>query len=175
MPFDPRSNFQNAANPQMPGPVSKLGYGSGRTGNSPLPGSQTIIPGYSQVYYYQPSLFGYYPKYRRNFQFLPPRETPESGGNGRDLVSTIEPHDFTPAQRQFSHMRRAANWQVQEYPPDFRNLLEALKVERFRTESRTVAARPLLSTDFFLGYQVNPATAQSLGYGGVSMGVLGSV
>jgi hypothetical protein len=172
MPFDSRSQYQSASNPQLVGPVSKLGYGSGFTGNSPLPGSQTIIPGYAQVYNYFPVFFGYYPRYRRNFQLLPKPRTTAS--DGLELVGTYRAHPFTPGTRQFSHMRRAPYWQIQEYPPDFRNLLEALKLERYRTESRTVTARPLLTQNYFLGYVTNPATASRLGYSGNAMGVLGS-
>lgn len=174
MTFDARSNYQSASNPQVPGPVSKLGYGTGRTGCKALPGTAAMIPGYAQVYEYFPNFFGYYPRYRRNFTLLPPRKG-VAANDGLELVGTYRPHDFTPAQLFFSHMRRAPYWQIQEYPPNFRNLLEALKVERFRTESRTVMARPLTTQNYFMGYMTNPSTAARLGTSSSAFGSLGSV
>lgn len=171
MTFDARSQYQSSANPQVPGPVSKLGYGTGRTGSR---GASVMIPGYAQVYEYFPTFFGYYPRYRRNFQLLPPKITP-AANDGVELVGTYRPHDFTPGQRFFSHMRRAPYWQIQEYPPNFRNLLEALKVERFRTESRTIMARPLSTQNYFMGYMTNPTTAARLGTSSSGFGSLGSV
>jgi hypothetical protein len=174
MTFDSRSRYQSASNPQVPGPVSKLGYGTGRTGIKGEPGSQVVVPGYAQVYEYFPSFFGHYPRYRRNFTILPPKITP-AANDGLELVGTYRAHDFIMGQRFFSHMRRAPYWQIQEYPPNFRNLLEALKVERFRTESRTVMARPLSTQNYFLGYVTNPDTARRLGTSSSAFGSLGSV
>lgn len=174
MPFDPRSNYQTASNPQVPGPVSKLGYGTGRTSGKASPGTQTVLPGYASVYAYFPTLFGYYPRYRRNFTVLPPKSI-GTGDDGVELVGTYRAHDFVIGQRFFSHMRRAPYWQIQEYPPTFRSLLEALKVERFRTESRTVMARPLMTQNYFMGYITNPSTAERIGVSGAGLGSLGSV
>ena len=173
MPFDQRSNYQSASNPQVVGPVAKLGYGSGRTGGKASIGHDAMLPGYASVYDYYPSFFGNYPRYRRNFHLLPPKSIPV-GSDGIELVGTYRAHDSTVGQRFFSHMRRAPYWQIQEYPPNFRNLLEALKVERFRTESRTVMSRPLLAQNYFMGYVSNPATIERLGLGSNAMGSLGS-
>jgi hypothetical protein len=174
MTFDSRSNYQSSSNPQVPGPVSKLGYGTGRTGQRGIPGTAAMIPGYAQVYSYFPSFFGNYPRYRRNFQLDIPKHH-EAASDGLEVVGTYRAHEFLVGQRFFSHMRRAAYWQIQEYPPNFRNLLEALKVERFRTESRTVMARPLTTQNYFMGYMTNPSTAARLGTSSSAFGSLGSV
>ena len=158
----------------IPGPVSKLGYGTGRTGRTAPPGNQVNIPGYASVYEYFPNFFGYYPRYRRNFQLEIPKHG-QAANDGIEVVGTYRAHDFTIGQLFFSHMRRAPYWQVQEYPPNFRSLLEALKVERFRTESRTIMARPLTTQNYFLGYVTNPTTAKRLGVSNAGLGSLGSV
>jgi len=173
MTFDPRSNYQTSSNPQVFGPVSKLGYGTGRTGKSSPKGLQALLPGYASVYEYFPSLFGYYPKFRRNYNLDVPKSI-NTGNDGIELVGTYRAHDFVIGQRFFSHMRRAPYWQIQEYPPDFRNLLEALKVERFRTESRVIMAKPINTQNYFLGYVTNPTTAHRLGTSATGMGSLGS-
>jgi hypothetical protein len=94
------------------------------------------------------------------------------GVNGRDLVGTYQPHDFTPGQRDFNQWRQAANWQVQEYPPDNRQLLAWQQIQRYRVQSFTQQARPLSQNDYFLGYQVNPAIQAQIGQS--TLGNLGS-
>jgi hypothetical protein len=69
-------------------------------------------------------------------------------------------------------MRQAANWQVMEYPPDFRNLLAWQQARKYRIESYTLSPRPLDSANYFLGYQINPQVASQIGQ--TTMGYMGS-
>src|SRR6266702_7146267 len=108
------------------------------------------------------------PKFSRN---LP--KSIADGTNGREMVGTYQPHDFTPGTRQLNHLRQAAAWQVQEFPPDFRNLLSWQQVQKYRVLSMTAQARPLSSADYFLGYQINPDISAKIGQ--TTMGVMGSM
>jgi hypothetical protein len=130
-----------------------------------------MLPGYLTDNEYMPSQFTYDPVDQPNFLFQPPR-TMHSGENGRGIVGTYEPHDFTIGQRFTHQMRQAANWQVMEYPPDNRNLLVWKQAERYRIASYTLSARPLDSSNYFLGYQVDPRISQAIG--GNSIGYMGS-
>ncbi len=162
---------ETAAGP-VRGPQPRLARGSGHTGDSALPGNSAMLPGYLSDNEYFPTLNAYdsvnQPKFSRN---LP--KSIADGTNGREMVGTYQPHDFTPGTRQLNHLRQAAAWQVQEFPPDFRNLLSWQQVQKYRVLSMTAQARPLSSADYFLGYQINPDISAKIGQ--TTMGVMGSM
>lgn len=154
------------------GPQPRLAQGTGQTGANALPGNAPQLPGYLADNEYFPSTYTYQPANRQGFQIPVPR-TIGTGTNGRDLVGTYQPHDFTPAVRFFHQARQAPNWQVVSYPPNVRNLLQWQQVQRYRVNSLTMAARPLDSSQYFLGYQTNPQTAALIGQNG--LGYMGSL
>src|SRR5947209_3644559 len=153
------------------GPQPRLAQGTGHTGDTSLPGNAPQLPGYLSDNEYFPSTFSYDPIDSPTFLGHVPK-TIGMGNNGRELIGTYQPHDFTPGTRFNHHMRQAANWQVMEYPPDFRNLLAWQQVRKYRTESFTLSPRPLDSSNYFLGYQMNPQIAAAIGQG--TMGYMGS-
>jgi hypothetical protein len=153
------------------GPQPRLAKGSQATGNPSLPGNAAMLPGYLSDNQYFPVTFAYDPVNKPAFTGTIPR-TINTGTDGRSMVGTYKPHDFTPANRFNHHMRQAANWQVMEYPPDFRNLLQWQQVRKYRTQSFTLSPRPLDSSNYFLGYQINPQIAAQIGQG--TMGYMGS-
>lgn len=145
------------------GPQPRLAQGTGRTNNkSAAPGTEPQLPSYMHDYDYRPVPFSYQPPNRQSFPQQIPR-TIDVGTNGRDLVGTYQPHDFTPAVRNFSHMRSAANWQLQAFLPDFRNTLEWQQVQVYRPRSNTRSAMPLSSSQYFLGYAVTPEIGSQIG------------
>lgn len=154
------------------GPQPRLAQGTGQTGDPALPGNAPQLPGYLSDNEYQPTLFAYTPGNHQNFQIPVPR-TINVGDNGRILVGTYEPHDFTPGQRFFHQGRQAPNWQNMVYPPNIRNLLQWQQVQRYRIHSLTLAARPLDSSQYFLGYQVNPQVQSQIGQN--PLGYMGSL
>jgi hypothetical protein len=121
-----------------------------------------MLPGYLSDNQYFPVLNTYDATNKPAFMQRIPKFIPD-GENGRELVGTYQPHDFTPGERRFDHMRQAASWQVQEYPPNFRNLLQWQQVRKYRVLSLTSQARPLQSSDYFLGYQINPQISAQIG------------
>lgn len=146
------------------GPQPRLAQGSGRTAaNTSLPGNAPVLPGYLTDNEYMPNVFDYIPTLRENFLSRVPRTI----GVGTDGLAALNPtykaHDFTPADRFFSHMRRAFAWQVMSYPPDTRNLLSHKQVERYQVFSNTLSARPLPKNNYFLGYQIDQETAADIG------------
>jgi len=153
------------------GPTPHLAQGSGRTGASSLPGNAPSLPGYLSDNAYFPSLYGYDLQERDSFLQRIPR-TISVGSDGRELVGTYKAHDFTPGQRELSQMRQATNWQQMTFPPDFRNLLAYQQVMKYRVNSITLMARPLDSSNYFLGYQVDPRIQAAIG--GSNLGYMGS-
>lgn len=152
------------------GPQPRLAQGSGLTGDPASPGTAAYLPGYMSDQEYFPTTFEYDTDYRPDFQEVIPRSI-HTGENGREMVGTYEPHDFTPAVRQLSHMRQADYWQVQDFPPNVRNLLAWQQVQRYRVNSLTLSPRPLDQSQYFLGYQINPQVASAIGQSGLgSMG-----
>lgn len=154
------------------GPQPRLARGSGRTGDPALPGNSSQYPGYLSDNEYLPTLFPYDPVNQPTFQKKIPR-TIGTGDDGEVVLGTYRAHDFTPGQRFLGHTRQAANWQVMEYPPDFRNLLAYQQVARYRVMSYTLQARPLQANDYFLGYQVNPQIQAMIGQ--TNLGYMGSM
>ena len=153
------------------GPQPRLAQGSGKTGANSLPGNAPQLPGYLADNEYFPVVFEYDTTRQEDFLKNITR-TIKTGDDGRQLVGTYVPHDFTPGQRQFSHMRQSDYYQVQEYPPNVRNLLAWQQVARYRVNSLTLAARPLDQSSYFLGYQVDPQVQAQLGQ--VGLGYMGS-
>lgn len=154
------------------GPQPRLAQGSGQTGPSSLPGNASSLPGYLSDNNYEPTLFTYDSVDRQNFLQPIPKSIP-TAQDGRDIVGTYQPHKFTPATRNFNHMRSAANWQVMEYPPNYRNLIAWQQVQRYRVNSFTAQARPLAQSDYFVGYQINPNIAANIGQS--TLGTMGSM
>jgi len=153
------------------GPQPRLARGTGRTGNPALPGNAAALPGYLSDQEYFPVLDSYAPQYEPRFMVEVPRSI-HTGNNGRALVGTYQPHDFTPGQKFLGSYRRAAMWETMEYPPDNRNLLAWQQVQKYRVQSLTLQARPLAANNYFLGYQVQPQVQAQLGQS--TLGNMGS-
>lgn len=153
------------------GPQPRLAKGTGRTGDPALPGNAAQLPGYLSDYDYEPSGYSYQPKNQQRYTIPIPR-TIKVGADGREIVGTYKAHDFTPADRFFHQGRSSTNWQTMTYPPNIRNLAAWQVAQRYRVNSLTIAARPLDSSQYFLGYQVQPQVSQGLGSSG--LGYMGS-
>jgi hypothetical protein len=154
------------------GPQPRLARGTGRTGNPAAAGTAAQLPGYVSDNAYQPSPFTYQPPNNESFEKVIPR-TISVGDNGRELVGTYQPHDFAPGQRFFHQLRSAHTWQVQAFGPDFRNTIAWQQVQKYRVKSSTISAQPLSSSNYFLGYQVQPEVQAMIGQS--SLGYMGSV
>ena len=154
------------------GAQPRLAQGSGKTAaGTSLPGNAPSLPGYLSDNAYFPVLNEYDTHFAPEFAKYIPKSI-KTGDNGRILVGTYQPHDWTPGQRQLQHMRQADYWQVQDYPPNVRNLLAWQQVQKYRVQSLTLQARPLSSANYFLGYTVNPQVQSQIGQ--TTMGVMGS-
>jgi hypothetical protein len=115
----------------------------------------------------------YAPANRQSWVNFIPGTLPGIGVNGRDIVGTYNPHDFAVGIRFNHQMRSAANWQVMQFPPDFRELLQRQQVMRYQVASYTRSHAPLRQTDYFLGYTTQPAVAARIGASG--LGYMGSL
>lgn len=167
----PQWTYTNVVAGPVRGPQPRLAQGTGRTMVGGLPGNDPMLPGYLTDNEYMPSQYTYDPVDQPTFVLRVPR-TINTGNDGRELIGTYAPHDVMVGQRWNHQMRQAANWQVMEYPPDNRQLLAWKQLERYRTASMTLSARPLDSSNYFLGYQVDPRIQQAIG--GNSIGYMGS-
>jgi len=154
------------------GPQPRLARGTGRTGKPASPGTAAQLPGYVSDNAYQPSPFTYLPSLNDQFTTSIPRAI-GVGQNGRDIVGTYNPHDFTPGQRFFHHTRSSKYWQNQSFGPNFRNLTAWQQVQKYRVQSSTISAQPLSNANYFLGYQVQPEVQSQIGQS--SLGYMGSV
>jgi hypothetical protein len=154
------------------GPQPRLARGTGRTGKPAATGTGAQLPGFVSDNDYQPSPFTYQPINRSNFENLIPRSI-LIGENGRELVGTYQPHDFTPGQRWNHQMRSASNWQIMAFGPSFRNTIAWQQVQKYRVKSYTISAQPLAKNGYFLGYQVQPEIQSQIGQS--SLGYMGSV
>jgi hypothetical protein len=148
------------------GPQPRLAQGTGRTGTPAPAGQASKLPGYLSEQEYKPAGFEYAPENREAFLL---RYPPNIGVavNGRDLVGTYDPHDSTPGRLFSGHMRRAQYWQVQEFPPNVRQLLAWQQVMRYRVNNLTMSARPLNQSNYFLGYVVDPQVSSAIGATGL--------
>lgn len=154
------------------GPQPRLAKGTGRTGRPAASGTGPQLPAYLSDNDYRPSPFSYQPRVNESFLQIVPR-TINTGNNGRELVGTYQPHDFIPGQRFNHQMRRAENWQVQEYGPGFRSTQAWQQVQLYRVMSNTRSAHVLASSQYFLGYQVQPEVSSQIGQN--TLGYMGSV
>jgi hypothetical protein len=168
----PPWSYSNIQQGPVRGPNPRLSWGSGLTGDHSGPGNASSLPGYVSEAAYFPSTFSYDPVDNPNFT----RHIPRSIGQGDDGLHALNPtykaHDNTQADRFFHQNRQAASWQVYEYPPDYRQLLQYQQVQKYRTQSFTLSPRPLDSSNYFLGYQINPQIAAQIGQG--TLGYMGS-
>ncbi len=164
----PGWTYVNVVRGPARGPQPKLARGSGQTG---APGTQSALPSYVSQPDYHPSEFDYQQTLRESFVNRIPR-TIFTGDNGRELVGTYQPHDFTIGQRFNHQMRRSHAWQDMSFPPDFRAILQYQQVMKYRVNSITQSARVLDSSNYFLGYQVTPQVAAKIG--GSTLGNMGS-
>jgi hypothetical protein len=183
------------------GPQPRLARGTARTGKPSYPGTGPQLPAYVSDNDYRPSPFTYQPVRNRPFRFIGPHtvhtETEASqlestfssvpgdtyeknipqtigvGTNGRALVGTYEPHANLVGQRFNHQMRSAPSWQMQAYPPDFRNTIQWQQVMRYRPKSNTLSARPLTANNYFLGYTIQSEVQGQIGQN--TLGYMGSV
>ena len=157
--------------PQL-GPTPHLAQGSGHTNpKTSLPGNSAQLPGYLTDNEYFPTQFGYLPEHQPSFCSPIPRSI-RTGDDGVELMGTYRVHDFTPADRFFNQARQAATWQVQQFPPNYRNLLAWQQVQRYRVSTLTQAPRVLDPSNYFLGYQVSSAVIGDIGQN--TLGSMGS-
>jgi hypothetical protein len=161
----PKWTYVNILKSPVFGPDPRLAKGTGRTGDPALPGNSPQLPGYLSDTAYFPSLDDYAPVHEENNALKVPKSI-GTGDDGRQLVGTYVPHDFTPAQRFFQQNRSAYNWQVQSFPPNTRNLLYYQQVQKYNLASVVQQARPLGPNNYFLGYQVDPAIQAAIGQTG---------
>lgn len=165
-------SYVNVQRGPVIGPQPRLALGSGRTGDPALPGNASSLPGYLSDNEYLPSMFDYQPSPRDSFMMRLPRSI-NVGSDGRELVSTVKPHDFVGADRFNHQMRRTADWQQLAFPPTYRNLLAYQQARRYVLQSYTLMARPLSQSNYFLGYTIDPQVAGQIG--GSGLGTLGSM
>jgi hypothetical protein len=165
-------SYVNVVRGPVMGPQPRLAAGTGKTASgTSLPGNAPMLPGYLTDNEYFPVLYEYDIDFQPSFELAIPK-TINTGIDGFTLVGTYRAHDFTPGQRQLQHMRQGASWQEMAYPPNVRNLLAWQQVQRYRVNSLTMQARPLATSNYFLGYQVTPQVQASIGQ--TTLGVMGS-
>ncbi|HET7639371.1 MAG TPA: hypothetical protein VFK47_11595 [Ktedonobacteraceae bacterium] len=148
------------------GPSARLSVGSGQTGVAAQPGFQSELPGYvSEQITVGGNLAGYQPGTQENYTLHIPLEIPYAD-NGRDLVGTYQPHDTVVAHRFFNQNRSAANWQEQQFPLNFRDLLMYQLVLKYQIQSFINESAPLDPQDYFLGYVTTTPIASEIGGSG---------
>lgn len=157
------------------GPTPHLARGVGISGaiaNSNANGGASLPAYVDSQHGYQPAPMDYSPPTNEGWMRRIPK-TSNLGVNGRDMVSTYEPHDFTVAEYEPRQWRSSALWEVLSYPSTWRNLLGPQLVQKYQLQQYVTQARPLAQNDYFLGYQINPALSQQLGSGGAGVRPLG--
>lgn len=157
------------------GPQPRLAKGTGRTGQPSFPGTQATLGGYVSDNAYYPTTFTYDPienpiRTKRIAATIP---LPGTDDGLHALNPTYRAHDFSTGNRFNHQMRSAYNWQVMEFPPDFRNLLAFQLVRKYLLDTVTIQARPLAQSNYFLGYNVQLQDADKLGLMGGGMGSMG--
>lgn len=162
--------------PPQAGPLPKMSVGSGQTGGTANRSTAGFVPAghIAVVEDYQPVGLDNEP-----FQvdtFTRPNMPPKTigvGTNGRELVGTYEPHDFTPAQRFIQQWRAAHMWMSPVYGPSWRNLLVWQQVAKYNLYNALAQSRPVSQSDYFAGY-ITPDNVNLQGSGmGASGGTLG--
>lgn len=169
--FGKNWNYVQVVRGPVAGPQPRLAQGSGRTG-SPTGGTGANLPGYVSDNDYRPNPFSYNPPLRESFVNRLPRSIGE-GIDGNALVGTYRAHEFAIGDRWNYQMRSASAWQLQEYPPSYRDLIQWQQAMKYRVGSTTRSARPLPKANYFLGYQVNPDMAAKFGQN--ALGYMGSI
>ncbi len=164
--------YTNLVRGPVRGPQPRLAQGTGRTSSPALPGNASQLPGYLSDNAYFPTLNTYQPRLNPSYYMKLARSI-QVGEDGREMVGTYQPHDFTPADRFHGEMRSAPNWQVMTFPPSIRNLLAYQQAVKYQLQSYTLSARPLASQNYFLGYQIDPQVQSDIGNS--SLGYMGSV
>ena len=158
--------YQSVVSAPRMGPPARLAYGSGQTGASD-DRRTGIQPSYVSDYEYHPAPFDYEPGNSPQWLQRIPMAGPFPAFNGRDIVGTYQPHDFAVAQYMYTHSRRADNWQVMSFPPDWRNLIGAQQVSKYQPANLVASARPLQQNDYFLGYQMSMLDGVQFGASGM--------
>lgn len=154
------------------GPQPRLARGKpGRTHG--FPGTQARLPAYVADYEYFPTVMTYDPVNNpvRMKKIAPTLPLPGSDDGLHALNPTWRAHDFAIGNRFNHQMRSAYNWEVMEFPVNFRNLLQYQYVRKYLLNSTTLQARPLPRSSYFLGYQVTPEV--QAGLGGSTLGTMG--
>lgn len=170
----PGIDYTGRVSTSQAGPIPRMSVGSGRTGVASDRSTGFVPTGNAGQQDYQPQGLEYSPLAVDAFSRpnMPPR-TVNLGNNGRELVGTYEPHDFTPVQRFFHNWRAASNWQSIAYGPNWRNLLIWQQVQKYNLFNAVAQSRPLSQTDYFLGYVTPAGTNVSSPGMGASGGTLG--
>lgn len=170
------SVYQATVNTSQAGPILRGSVGSGNTGSGEANRSTGFIPGGSLDVQrdYQPQGLENHPLGSDTFTL--PNTPPKAlnlGTNGRELVGTYQPHDFTPLQRFINMWRSSYNWQVTGFGPNWRNLLIAQQVQKYNLYTTLAQSRPLSQQDYFVGYVTSPGVAGAAGAAGGYGGSLG--
>lgn len=153
------------------GPYPRLAPGTGRTAPTGTTEYTSLSPGYLTAPDYEIIPLAYNPPLNENRLKRIPRAI-DNGYDARELTGTWRAHDFTPAERFFSQMRSAPNWQRQEYPIGYRNLLQYQLARKYVVRTRTKSAQPLARNDYSLGYTTTPDVASQIGMN--ALGYMGS-
>lgn len=162
------------------GPIPKLSVGTGNTGgfneNRAL---GLVYPGYSpedalgitqrelgmNLMDYLPPTVGWYGGKKEINSSVIPR-TINVGVSGHAMEATYKPHDFTPADRFFKHMRSSAMWTDGAFPPEYRYLLTRQQVARYNLYTEMALSKPPGPSAYFYGYSTQPYQASQLGGSG---------
>jgi len=149
------------------GPLPRLAQGSGVTG-TPEDRRNGFVPGgYLAQQDYKPTPMDYNPP--TNPRFL--QRIPQSIHVGDDGLHALNPtyraHDSFIAQYMPESNRSAFNWQVMSFAANWRNLLGRQQVARYNIYNQIALARPLQSSDYFLGYRIDSTQASPLGSSGM--------
>lgn len=148
--------------PRM-GPAPHLARGSTHTGRRATPGTSAQFPAYMHKQEeYHPQGLEYMPATNPNDMWHPPRSI-AIGVNGRDLVSTYEPHDWVMAVYTQTQWGSSGMWEQLSYPGNFRKLIQAQAPQRYNLATHVGMARPMSPNDYFLGYVTSPRVAGQIG------------
>jgi hypothetical protein len=166
------TNYAPRVSTPQQGPLPKLSLGSGQTGQAAdrsqagfvPPGHLAVVEDYEPVGLDNEPL-GIDTFTRPN---MPPKSI-NAGTNGRELVGTYDPHDFTPAQRFIQQWRSAKLWMSPVFGPSWRNLLVWQQVAKYNLYNATAQSRPVSAQDYFAGY----VTSQNVPIQGSGMGISG--
>ena len=155
------------------GPQPRLATGSNKYRQDAHPGTHATLPAYVADNEYYPSVFTYDPIENPVRQKAIPATLPLPGTDDglHALNPTQRAHEFSMGDRFNHQMRSTWNWQVMEFPVNFRNLLAFQMVRKYRVNNLIQQARPLARSNYFLGYQVNPETID--GYSQSTIGNMG--